>query len=43
MVIAPVRQATRPGGIDSLESIPGLHKRFKIRAQIDLEPQAMSS
>ncbi len=26
-------QATKAGGIDSLESIPGLHKRFKIRAR----------
>jgi hypothetical protein len=25
------RQATKAGGIHSLESIPGLHKRFKIR------------
>ncbi len=24
---------SQPGGIDSLESIPGLHKRLKIRAQ----------
>ncbi len=32
-VIEPVRQATLAGGIHSLESIPGLHKRSKIRAQ----------
>jgi hypothetical protein len=31
-VIVPVRQATQAGGIHSLESIPGLHKRLKIRA-----------
>jgi hypothetical protein len=24
--------ASKPGGIDSLESAPGLHKRLKIRA-----------
>jgi hypothetical protein len=32
MVIVPARQATKAGGIHSLESIPGLHKRLKIRA-----------
>jgi hypothetical protein len=32
-VIVPARQATLAGGIHSLESIPGLHKRLKIRAQ----------
>ncbi len=31
-VIVPARQATEAGGIHSLESIPGLHKRLKIRA-----------
>jgi hypothetical protein len=31
-VIVPARQATQAGGIHSLESIPGLHKRLKIRA-----------
>ncbi len=30
-VIVPARQATYTGGIDSLESIPGLLKRLKIR------------
>jgi hypothetical protein len=29
-VIVPARQATQAGGIDSLESIPGLHKRLQI-------------
>ncbi len=33
-VIVPARQATKAGGIHSLESIPGLHKRLKIRAPI---------
>jgi hypothetical protein len=32
-VIVPARQATLAGGTNSLESIPGLHKRLKIRAQ----------
>ncbi len=32
MVIVQTRQATYAGGIHSLESIPGLHKRLKIRA-----------
>jgi hypothetical protein len=32
-VIVTARQATWAGGIHSLESIPGLHKRLKIRAQ----------
>ncbi len=32
-VIVPARQATKDGGIDSLQSSPGLHKRLKIRAQ----------
>ncbi len=31
-VFVPARQATYAGGIHSLESIPGLHKRLKIRA-----------
>jgi hypothetical protein len=31
-IIVPARQATYAGGIHSLESIPGLHKRLKIRA-----------
>jgi hypothetical protein len=26
--------SSQPGGIDSLESIPGLHKRLQIRAQL---------
>ncbi len=30
-VNVPARQATEAGGIHSLESIPGLHKRLKIR------------
>jgi hypothetical protein len=29
MVVVPARQATQAGGIDSLESILGLHKKFK--------------
>jgi hypothetical protein len=33
MVIVPARQATFACGIHSLESIPRLHKRLKIRAQ----------
>ncbi len=32
-VVVPARQATKAGGIVSLESIPGLHKSLKIRAQ----------
>ncbi len=32
MVIVPARQATQAGGIHSLEPIPTLHKRLKIRA-----------
>ncbi len=32
-VIVPARQATQAGGIHSLESIPGLHKRLKIPDQ----------
>jgi hypothetical protein len=32
MVIVPARQATKAGGIDSLKSIPGLHKGLKVRA-----------
>jgi|688.fasta_scaffold2038600_1 hypothetical protein len=32
MVVAPARQATKPGGIGSLESILGLLKSLKIRA-----------
>ena len=31
-VVVPARQATQAGGIDSLESIPGLLKSLKIRA-----------
>ncbi len=31
-VIVPARQATKACGIDSLESIPTVLKRFKIRA-----------
>jgi hypothetical protein len=30
--VKPARQATEAGGIDSSESIPGLHKRLQIRA-----------
>jgi hypothetical protein len=33
-VIVPACQATKAGGIYSLESIPGLHKRLKIRALV---------
>jgi hypothetical protein len=32
-VVVPARQATQPGGIGSLESIFGLRKSIKIRAQ----------
>jgi hypothetical protein len=32
-VVVPARQATQTGAIGSLQSILGLHKRFKIRAQ----------
>ncbi len=32
-VVVPARQATQPGGIGSLESILGLLKSLKIRAQ----------
>jgi hypothetical protein len=32
--MVPVRQATKAGGIDPLESIPGLYKRLEIRAQV---------
>ncbi len=31
-VVVPARQATQAGGIDTLESIPGLHKSLKIPA-----------
>jgi hypothetical protein len=34
MVVIPARQATQPGGIDSLESILGLLKSLKIRAPV---------
>ncbi len=37
-VIVPARQATWAGGIFSLESIPGLHKRLKIRALVSRDP-----
>ncbi len=33
-VVLPARQAPQPGGIGSLESIHGLLKSLKIRAQI---------
>jgi hypothetical protein len=33
-VIVPARQATQAVGIHSLESIPGLRKRLKIRAPV---------
>ncbi len=36
-VVLTVRQATFAGGIHSLESIPGLHKRLKIRALATLD------
>jgi hypothetical protein len=32
--VAPARQATQPGGINSLKSILGLLKSLKIRAQV---------
>ncbi len=32
LFVVPARQATSAGGIDSLESIPGLHKSLPIRA-----------
>jgi hypothetical protein len=32
MVVIPARSATKAGGIDSLESIPGILKSLKIRA-----------
>jgi hypothetical protein len=32
--MVPARQATWAGGIYSLESIPGFHKRLKVRAQV---------
>ncbi len=31
-IVVPVRQASLAGGIDSLESMPGLLKRLQIRA-----------
>jgi hypothetical protein len=34
MVVVPARQATKAGGIDSLESILGLLKSLKIRARL---------
>jgi hypothetical protein len=36
-VIVPARQASKAGGINSLESIPGVHKRLKIRALQEAE------
>ncbi len=33
------RQAIKAGGIHSLESIPGIHKRLKIRALYSLDCQ----
>jgi hypothetical protein len=32
-VVVPARQATQPGGMGSLDSIPGLLKSLKIRTQ----------
>ncbi len=32
LFVVPARQTTYPGGVDSSESIPGLHKRLQIRA-----------
>ncbi len=32
-VVVPARQATKAGGVDSLESIPGLLKSLKIPSQ----------
>jgi hypothetical protein len=37
-VIVPARQATLAGGIHSLESIPGFHKRLKIRVLVCRDP-----
>jgi hypothetical protein len=37
--IVPARQATKAGGIHSLESIPGLHKRLKKPAQAVIQAQ----
>ena len=34
ILFVPARQATLVGEIDSSESIPGLHKRLQIRAQL---------
>ncbi len=42
-VIVPARQATQAGGIHSLESIPGLHKRLKIRAKETTKTVATST
>ena len=42
-VIVLARQATKTGGIDPLESIPGLHKRLKIRAQVIFYLQTSST
>jgi hypothetical protein len=39
-VVVPVRQATQPGGNGSLESIFGLLKSLKIRAQVALSSLA---
>ena len=36
-VVVPARKATQPGGIGSLESILGLLKSLKIRAQFEKE------
>jgi hypothetical protein len=33
LFVVPARQATKAGGVDSSESIPGLHKCLQIRAQ----------
>jgi hypothetical protein len=35
-VIVPARQATKAGGIDTVELIPGLLKRLQIRALEDV-------
>jgi hypothetical protein len=36
LLVVPARQVIKAGGIDSLESIPGLLKRLQIQAQTTL-------
>jgi hypothetical protein len=42
LYVVPARQETWASGIDSSESIPGLHKRLQIRAQIHFRPVAIT-